>query len=347
MADVIYPSSAELSEIMQDKLPRLVENRPIFKDFPIVNADAALVMWEQLDSFTGLQQVRGLNAEFPKVQKVGAKRYQMQPGVYGEYIPIDEIELTLRRQYGTFASPINITDLVMEAQDLLLQRRLDRIEAILWTLLTTGTFSVPGPDGAILHTDSFALQTYAAATPWSTFATATPLANLHAIQLLARGHSVNFGAAAKIYMNRVTANNLLANTNATDVSGRRTGGFGTFNSIQEMNTLFTMDDLPNVVVYDEGYLVDGSVISAPPYGTFTPFIPNGVAVVVGQRAGNANVGQYKMTRNANNPGLSPGAIMKVIDLGEVQLPREIKVFDGHNGGPAIQYPTAVVSVSGL
>lgn len=347
MADVMFPSNAELSEIMRDKLPRLVEARPIFQEFPIVDADAGLVMWEQLDSFTGLQQVRGLNAEFPKVQKTGAKRYQMQPGAYGEHIAIDEVELTLRRQYGTFASPVDISDLVLEAQDTLLQRRLDRIEAIIWTLLATGIFSVPGADGAVIHTDSYALQTYAAGVAWTTSATATPLANLRAIQLLARGHGVNMGAAAKIYMNRVTSNSLLNNTNAADVGGRRTGGFGTFNSIAEMNTLFTMDDLPNIVVYDEGYLVDGSVISAPPWGTFTPFIPNGTAIVVGKRAGGANVGQYKMTRNANNPGLSPGAFMKVIDLGQVQAPRLIKVLDGHNGGPAIMYPTAIVSVSGL
>lgn len=347
MADVGYPTNAELTQIERDKLPRLIANRPIFNEFPIVNADAGLVMWEQLDSFTGLQQVRGLNGELPKVQKAGAKRWQMVPGVYGEFIPIDELELTLRRQYGTFASPIDISDLVMEAQDMLLQRRLDRIEAILWTLAITGTFSVPGPDGAILHTDSFTLQTYAAAIPWTTVATAIPLGNLRAMQLLNRGHSVNFGAAAKIYMNRVTANSLLNNANAADVAGKRTGGFGTFNSIAEMNTLFTADDLPNIVVYDEGYLVDGSVLSSPPYGTFTPFIANGVAVLIGQRPGGQRVGQYKMTRNANNPGLAPGPCMKVRDLGEIQSPRLIKIEDMHNGGPAIQYPSAIVSVSGL
>lgn len=347
MADFGYPSNAELALIEQDKLPRLIADRPIFQDFPIVTADAALVMWEQRDNWTGLQQARGLNGAPPKVARIGASRFQMQPGVYGEQLDIDELELTTRRAYGSFASPVAIDDLVMEAQDLLLGRRLDRIEAIIWTLFTSGTFSVPGPNGAIVHTDTFSLQTYAASVAWTTSATATPLANLRAIQLLARGHSVNFGAQAKIYMNRVTANSLLANTNTNDVAGRRTGGFGTFNSIAELNTLFTMDDLPNVVVYDEGYLTEGSVVSSPPYGTFTPFIPNGTAVVVGKRPGGAPVGQYKMTRNANNPGLAPGAYMKVIDLGETTVPRSIAVHDGHSGGPAIMYPTAVVTVSGL
>lgn len=345
--DVGYPTNAELTEIQRDKMLRLVADRPIFQEFPIVTADAGLVMWEQADNMTGLQQARGLNGEPPKVQKTGMSRFQMQPGVYGEFIPIDEVELTLRRQYGTFASPIDITDLVLEVQDLLLQRRLDRIESLLWTMAITGTISVPGPNGAVVEVDSFALQTFAAGTPWTTIATATPLANLRAMQLLARGHSVNFGAAAKIYMNRITSNSLLNNQNANDVAGRRTGGFGTFNSIQELNTLFTMDDLPNVVVYDEGYLLDGSVISAPPYGTFTPFIPNGTAVLIGKRPAGQNAGQYKMTRNANNPGLAPGPYMKVIDNGDRAVPRNISVHDGHNGGAAFIYPTAIVSVSGL
>lgn len=345
MAEFTYPSNAELREIAQDLLPRLAADRPVFNFMPIEEPDAFLVMWEQEDSYTGLQQVRGLNGAPAKVVRVGLKRYQMQGGVYGEYIPLDETELTVRRQYGTFATPVDLSDLVMRAQRQLLVRRLDRIETILWTLLSTGTFSVPGPSGAILHQDSFALQTFTATVPWSTSATATPLADLRAVQILARGHSVRFDRTAQCFVNQITANNILANTNSADLFGRRVSGLATVNSIPQLNELLTMDNLPNIVPYDLGYLAD----PATPGGTatFVPFIANGTGVVIGKRTDGAPIGNFQMIRNANNPDLGPGAYMKIIDRGELQVPRSIEVHDGLSGGPAIWFPSAVVKMTNL
>jgi hypothetical protein len=54
-----------------------------------------------------------------------------------------------------------------------------------------------------------------------------------------------------------------------------------------------------------------------------------------------------MTRNANNPNMKPGAYMKVFDRGEATVPRSIDVHDGHNGGPCIYYPSALVKLSNL
>lgn len=336
MADLVYPTNAELREIAQDLLPRLQANRPVFRIFPIVDVDNHVVMWEQEDNYTGLQQVRGLNGEPPRIRKNGVKRYLMQPGVYGEFELIDEVELTTRRQYGTFNAPIDAADLVMRAQRRLLVRRLDRIESIVWTLLSTGTFSVAGPAGAVLHTDSYTMQVYSATTPWATAATSTPLADLRAVQLLARGHSVNFGASAVAWMNQVTFNRMVNNTNNADIYGRRTAGLGTFNSEAQINQLLAGDNLPNIQIYDQGYLNDS--------GTFVPFIPDNVVIVVGQRGDGAPVGEYQMTRNANNPGLAPGAYMKIVDEPD-EVPRSLEVHDGHNGGPAIFFPSAVVRMN--
>jgi hypothetical protein len=332
-----YPSSAELIQIAQEKLPRLTADRAGFNILPMVNQDASVLMWEQLDNFVGLQAARGMNGQPIKVDKTGANRFLMQPGVYGEFEPLDERELTERRQYGTFANSINVEDLVMLAQDKLLNRRLDRMEKIIWDLFTTGTFQVlgPGPNGVIvLHTDTFTTQTFASVVPWSTHATATPLADLRAVRLKHRGRSVDFGAAAEAYANQVTINNMLQNTNAADVYGRRVAGLATANNLQGMNTLFTQDNLPSIKEYDEGYLDET--------GTFQPFIPDGTVVVVGKRPAGQKVGEYRMTRNANNPGMAPGPYMRVIDRGEDQIPRSIEVHDGHNGGPVLFFGTAVV-----
>jgi len=80
-------------------------------------------------------------------------------------------------------------------------------------------------------------------------------------------------------------------------------------------------------------------------GTFTPFIPDNTAVVVGRRIDGSPIGNYKMVRNANNPGLAPGPYTKVIDRGETTVPRTIEIHDGHTGGPALFFPSAIVKAT--
>lgn len=335
--DFVYPDSIELREIEQDKLPRLLAARPVFDIFPIREVDDWIVAWEQMDNFQGLQNARGLNGAPVSIKKTGGKRYTVEPGVYGEYEMIDERELSRRRQFGSLDQLVNIDDLVTLAQDKLLQRRLDRIEYIGWKLLATGTFSVSGPDGAVLHTDSYTTQSFAATTPWATVANASPLMDFRNAKLKGRGHSVRFDATAKAYMNSTTANNLYSNQNNADLYGRRTTGLGTFNSPEQINQLLLGDNLPQIVEYDEGYLDET--------GTFQLYIPNNTVVLVGSRPSGIPVGEYQMTRNANNPGLAPGAYTKVIDRGELVVPRSIEVHDGHNGGPTLLYGSAVVVMS--
>ncbi len=338
MSNFVYPTAAEIQQIAQDKMPRLTQDRPIFQILPIRNVNETLLIWEQLDNFRGLQSVRGLNGQPGRVNSVGMKQYTMQPGVYGDVMTINELELTQRRAPGTFGSPIDITDLVLEKQDHLLGRRLDRIESIGWNLLSSGTFSVSGGAGSgVVHGDTFPIQQYVSTVPWSTISTATPLNDFSQVQLLARGHSVDFGAAATAFMNRATFNNLRNNTNGADIYGRRTMGMGTFNNLGGINQLLLGDDLPQIVVYDQGYQNDNDV--------FTPFIPLNKVVVVGKRPAGQPIAEYRMTRNAINPDLSPGAYMRVIDTGEFAIPRSIEVHDGHNGGPVIYYPSAVIVMS--
>ena len=334
MANFVYPTAAELTQIAQEKIPRLIATRPVFDIFPMRNRDTSIVMWEQQDNYVGLQQVRGVNGEPPSVKPLGLKRYQMAPGTYGEFSILDEMILTERRRSGTFADRMNIEEMVMEKQDHLLGRRLDRVEKICWDLLVYGTFSIAGANGAIMHTDTYTTQTFTASVAWGTFATATPLADLRAVQLLSRGRSVNFGSSAQLFVNLVTANQILNNLNPSDLYGRRNVGLSTYNTLASINSLLTGDNLPGITVYDEGYLDESAV--------FQPFIPNNKAVLVGQRPAGQTVGEYQMTRNANNPDAAPGPYMRVIDRGDDDIPRKIEVHDGHNGGPALYFPTAIV-----
>jgi hypothetical protein len=332
MTDFVFPSAVVLQQINQELAPRLMQNRRAFDILPTREVDSHLLEWEQKDNYLGLQQVRGLNGQPSRVKQTGGKRYQMQPGVYGEFSLLDELQLTTRRQWGTFAGSIDVTDLVREAQDKLLQRRLDRIEKMIWDLIIAGTFSVA--DGTtVLHTDAYTTQTFSASVPWATVATATPLADLRAIQLKSRGYSVNFGAGAKAYMNRSTMNALLSNTNAADIGGRRTQGLGSINSQSMVNALLAMDDLPELVVYDDTYYDDASALQL--------FIPNNKVAIVGARRDGDPVGEFRYTRNANNPGMAPGPYMKVVDDPN-QVPRSIEIHDGFSGGCVIWHPAAVV-----
>jgi hypothetical protein len=333
MSSFTFPTSAALQLVAQDKLPRLMENRLGFRIIPAVNEDAATLAWDQEDNWTGLQALRGMGGSPRRIKKIGSKRYGVLPGVYGEYELLDEVELTMRRALGTFGTPVNLSDLVMKAQDRLLQRRLDRIEYITWLLLTTGTYSVSSEDGLVVHADTYSLQTFSASVPWATVATATPLADFRSVQLKSRGHSVSFGADAMAVMNRKTANNLLANTNPSDLAGKRMAGLAQPLSIDDANRLLAGEGLPQIEIYDEGYLDDS--------GTFQPYIPD-AKVVVGRRPGGQPIADYAMTRNVNNPDLAPGAYMKIIDRGETQVPRSVEVHDGHNGGIRFYFPSAVV-----
>ena len=334
MSNYVFPTAAELREIEQVKLPKLTMDDPIFQIMPIRNVDNFIVMWEQKDNFVGLQGLRGLDGRPARVNAVGAKRYQMTPGVYGEFSDIREEELTIRRQMGSFGTPIDLSDLVMERQDQLLGRRVDRIRQIGWDVVQ-GRFSVSG-QGGLIHADAYPVARYTASVVWATRATATPLQDFRNIQLFEEGRSTSFGSNAKAYMNRRTFNDMVANLNANDLAGRRVTGLLSVLNPEEINRILLGEGLPQVVIYNDGYFNEA--------GTWTPFIPNNRVVVVASRP-NGTIAEYQMVRNATNPNMEPGAYTRVIDTVEREVPRRVEVHDGHNGGPALFYPGDIVNMT--
>lgn len=335
MSNFVFPSAAELREIEQVKLPVLTMNDPLFSVMPIKTTENFIVMWEQKDNYTGLQGLRGLDGSPARVNMPGAKRFQMTPGVYGEFSQVSEEELTIRRQYGSFATPIDISDLVMERQDQLLSRRIDRIRQIGWSVLQ-GSFAVSGLQG-IVHTDAYPISRYTASVVWATRNTATPLQDFRNVQLFEEGRSCSFGPNATAYMNRRTFNDMVANLNASDLAGRRVTGLLSVLNLEEINRVLMGEGLPSVVIYNEGYLNDS--------GVWTPFIPNNRVIVVGSRPTGTAM-EYQMVRNATNPNMEPGAYTRVWDSAaeDGRPPRRIEVHDGHNGGPALFFPGDIVNM---
>lgn len=338
MPTFAYPTSATITTIDPVLMARALENDPLIGPnglFPVEYTDADMLVWDQRDSYLGLMQFRGLNGEPPRVKRVGNKRYRVQPGYYGEFNEIDEEEMTRRAQAGSFNAPIPVGDLVTECHDQLMARQNNRMRWICAQLLTTGTFVVLDKDGAIGAQDSYKFQLYTAPVTWATVATATPLANLRAIPILGRGQSANFGASAEAWMTQATFNNLLSNTNTADLRGERINGGDTARSLADINQVLLGNNLPRIVIYEDGYLDDT--------GTYRTFIPDNIVVVIGKRANNAPVGQFRMTKNVNAPN-GMGVHDKVTEYGiapNEPPPARVRVDRGYHGGPVLWYPGAI------
>jgi hypothetical protein len=343
MQQFLWPTSAEVTAIEQAFIQGMTADAasdPVFGMFPVVPKDVTTLIWEQLDNYAGLQQVRGLGGAPSRVLAVGVNQFMVKPGYYGEFSTLEEAELTERRQIGSFGTPIDISDLIVGRQRQLITRRVTRWRKMLWDLLVYGQFSVYDPKtNQLSHADGYTQRTYAASTTWATFATSTPLLDFRSVQLFGRGFSANFGASATAYMNRKTVNNMMQNGNAADLYGRRNSGFSTLNSLPDINKFFQGDDLPEIRVWDKVWLDDGNGNAK------TLYIPDNTIVVVAPRDTGARTGYMALTRNANNAGLQPGAYSKVIDMGERMVPREIQVHDGFNGAPVIEFPSSVIVMS--
>lgn len=346
MADFALPTSADLKEVEQAMLPLLTQDDPIFESFPIVEEDADVLLWEQRERYTGLQNARGLGGEYQAVDMVPLKRFWTPFGEFGEHFPIDEAMLKRMRKPGTFGTPISIADVVGPAQEYALQRRINRIRYNLWTTITTGTITVTDRGSRTIYTETYSVQTFSATVGWSTLATATPLADIRAVQLFGRGYSLDFGKKAKLFMNRATYNYFVQNNNSADLKGIRMNYGATVNSLSDVNKLNDNLDLPEIVIYDEGWLSDHPTPTSTRDRQFNLFIPTGKAVLVGKRRGGTPLGNYVMGRNVDNPNMAPGAFMAVEDMGEHGVhPRRLAVYDGHSGAIKVPYPEGVVVMS--
>ena len=339
MPDTIsFPSNFELRKILQERIPELTKDDPIFEHFPVTAGKYFRVEWEQQDNFTGLQQLRGLNGQPVRVGPIGSKRMAMEPGVYGEVSQIDEAVMTAKRQMATMGEPVDVTDEISIRTQHLQGREIDRMRQVLWSVATTGTFLVLNRDGTVMYTDRFPIATVAAAVPWSNLTLATPFSDIRDIAILNLGTSVSFGSDARFYVSRPKINQLLKNVNPNDY-GRIRGQYGvTLSTLSDINKFLQDDGLPQIVGYDGNYLDEAT-------GLPVRLMPADRGVLIGKRTTGEPIGAYQVCRNAVN--LTPDGdsdseggsytIVKVRD----EVPPTIEVHQGHNGGPELDFPSAL------
>ena len=352
----VYPTAAVMDRILPDLVERDMAERVGLKLFPPVSKPTFFVRWMQRDNYHGLQQFRGLDGSPNKVNRIGDTTYEYEPGVYGEFIRFTERELLTRAAPNNLNLPIPIGDLIADADAQLVHRENDRMEANAWNLVLTGTISIPlpGPNGPTIYKDSYTTQTYTPTIPWSSLSTAKPIQDLQTMQQLSVGHGAMFDGSSTIYMNQVTANRLINNSNAADYGGRRDNYGATLNNFAAFTSYSQGQNLPKLVVYDAGYqnqAVAGPITS--PSTQFTKFIPDGSAVLVGRRPADSPLGETQMTINLVNPGGAAAGRYRFIknsSTGEntpINVPPTIEVHRGWNGGPTLYYPSAIVAITGL
>lgn len=332
-----YPTNAELLMLQRDLLPRFTADRLGFQLLPFRESEMDRIVFNQPDIFRGMQSWRGLGKP---TRHVGdrynpfGRNCEVPTGYWGEHDTIDEELLTRGVQPGTCSAPLDLTEHVTNLTSRLLERRYNRIEFSIWQALAFGHYEALNASGQVVHEASYNITTVAAAVPWNSYAAATPLNDFRQIQLYGRGTSADFGVNSMAYMNRITANCLFKNTNPNDVGKAGLTACCTFMGPDIVNQQFAAQGLPQIKIYDQGYVGEDR--------SFYPYIPNGKVVILGTRPGGEAIGHYWYTRNAVGCSVTSGAWVKLVDSCDREVPRKIMVYDGHNGGPAIEYPRAVV-----
>jgi hypothetical protein len=255
------------------------------------------------------------------------------PGVYGDKLPIDELELTTRAQFATYGIPINIDDLILQRTRQGRTRLYNRMIFHVITLLTTGRYVATDVKGAVIEEDAFAPQIYTPTTLWSNLSSATPWQDFQNMALLDIGLSVQFNQNALAVMNQKTFNYYRQNQNSADIFGRKTKFGATFNALGEINQLHQDDGLPQIEIFNQTYL-DGNK-------TALRFLPDGYVVILGQRDDDDPLGEFLLTKNMNNKDGGSQLFYQVHDHQEGS-PRKIDVEMGYNGGLAIYQPESII-----
>ena len=205
---------------------------------------------------------------------------------------------------GEFGMPQRNAEEQMSDSMNLIDRFIKRYKNNVWTLFTTGTYSVLGPKGDYIGGDSYNFQSFTVTTAWSDFSAAVPIEDLRNMRLQHRGTSSSFGRKGKIYLQSQDVINLLSNTNANDLGAKRVitqnAGAQPF-QLGDVNRFLLDSDLPEIVEYDEFLPTSAtnfatSIPSATGGGPFpyTMYIPYQTGVAIGARDYGEPIGDYTM-----------------------------------------------------
>lgn len=340
----IYPNNATLNELQRLMMPRFA-NRLAFQIAPFKETSYAEIIFRTPDILIGMQPWRGVDKE-PQSNPVNYNHWgvycRLSPGYWGEQDRITEELLTRGASpHSLCGEPIDLFEIVANIQELLMERRYNRVEFNIWQALVYGNYEARNMDGVVVQEATFNINKVTIKWPWSDPENSTPLMDIRCVKLLERGTSTSFGSCATMYMNQVTMNCMLRNRNPWDIGKHGVSACCEPFTMDRINEILAANQLPNIMVYEGGYYDDAR--------NFHTYIPDGYAIIVGCRPNNEAIARYWLTRNAvdcvGSTGIGSGFAQMIQDSctwGDV--PRKIKMFDLHNGGVGIHYPQAVVAI---
>lgn len=360
MLELNLTESFAINLQVADYLQQGIKERPLLSILPIEYQNSPVIKWEMPDNGYGLIPLRGENGTPPTVQVTGVTQFSVEGGYYGGKMLIDEKEINRSRQWGTANEPMDPEQLTAFRFQTLTGMGLDQITNTSVQMLLTGAFLNRSPDGLVTHSDQ--IDNYNVLIPttsWTDHANSTPIDDLLAWKnTLQTGTSSRFDENSTLWMSSATANDLFANA---QILARRLTYGSTPMGMKEINGLLTMYDLPQIRVDDTGYFP--TVADGQNRTNFTKFLPYKKIIWQGVRPGGVPIGRFYLTRNmvtlphvgtgfdysAKNPwtGTDKEWMAGVYNLlmFKQEPPPHYRLDHGYNGGPGINYPSAVAGIA--
>lgn len=343
-----FPTSAELNTVVQAFTPDPTKYIGM-QILPMAESMFQEVQWDERDHDRGLTAPHLLGTD-PKIDKrQGSVKRKYEPIHFKESDLLKEDEILKARQLGTMSNTIDLSEEIARIARNRWVKTMGRVEKLIWDCLK-GTVSIN--ENGVVVSETFPVQTHTPLVDWDTFATAKILADLNDIKVKFRKTGAT-ASGAKMFMNEVTASWMLENQNSNDLKGFQNSNFVNLTySIEEANKILRQRALPEIVVYDEGYVDESD--------TFVPFLSDGEVIIVGKRPAGQNVGDFVSTASLHNqrngqpapgyfagvevngvPGDQVGSV-SISQLGQGKNPK-IEIFGGIYGGPRLVYPKSVIN----
>lgn len=337
----LHNTSVELQEVLQELLPAVTMDDPLFSFMPLTSENVDTLLWDQRDNFTGILSPRGLNGGFEVVNREGVKRFKSSPGYYGNHKIIDEEFLTRAAQSGTFGNAIDIRQEQARDQTHLLGLAVNRIKECGWRLVTRGQYVVSNALGQTEIQHTFDLSPYTFQAEWDDYANAAPLKELRALKTVReRGTSSRFGRDSKIYLNGDGINKLLSNSNPNDLGGYRvmlSNGVLQPLTLGKINEIMVANDLPIFEEYNGQYIASDLTVKM--------LIEDTKAVWIGARPDGDVLGELVMTRNANNITAGRQPTDMYFDVEWKKNPVRLIQTIGVNFAPTFYHLTAAIPLN--
>jgi len=243
--------------------------------FPVqtTNSSTILIDIERTENF-GLTQAAVPGEESPIVSAGGRKQKQVIAGTFREKVKLTQADLVAIRRPGTLDQNEAGREIMARKIRFLQGRAKDRME---WLNFQALTGSIVINENGINYTVTFPMAgtfTPTVSTLWSNPATAKPISDLRDFSRLARGNGMKFTRA---YMNAATYNTAAKTSEFETLFLQTASGWSTgqmprgMRSSDLANDLMRryMQDVPQIVVHDEGYHLRTSATAQLTSGTAT------------------------------------------------------------------------------